>query len=165
MILDICLESGKVIGIGKLKIFITDNFPHEIPTLSFLVAKNKDGKFISTCIQLLVDGEGETPDSSIKDLENKILDYLEIVFSDDNKKNSWDILHNAFNDDFASDYWKAYRNFQLNLAEKGISTNSKSALYKLITKLKKQISDLEEVTNKTEYGIELKVVDYQESAE
>lgn len=56
------IESGKVVGIGKLKIFMTEEFQHEIPTLSFVMAKDNSGHFVATCIPLIVEGVGETPD-------------------------------------------------------------------------------------------------------
>lgn len=161
---NVFVPAGIVVGIGKLKIFVTSSFPFEIPTLSFLVAKTGDGNFVSTCIQLMIDGEGETPTSAINSLKGNVLDYLKTLFGSEYKDSAWDSLHDLFNDDFSNSYWKAYRDIQLNLAQNGISTDSKSALYELINKLQKQISDLEEVINKDEKDISVKVVDYQEPA-
>lgn len=43
------VPTGEVVGIGKLKVFATKEFPHEIPTFSFLVAKADDGRFLASC--------------------------------------------------------------------------------------------------------------------
>lgn len=161
---DISVPAGKVVGIGKLKIFISDDFPYEIPTFSFLVAKTDDGKFVATCIQLLIDGDGETSASAIDRLCSHIVGHLKMLFDGENVIDAWTQLHDSFNDDFANSYWKAYRDIQLNLAEQGISTDSKSVLYGVIAKLKKQIVDLKEAIDRKESGIEVKLVDYQEPA-
>lgn len=161
---DLAVPAGKVVGIGKIKIFCTNDFPYEIPTLSVIVAKTNKGDFVSTCIQLLLDADGETPRSSMEKLKSHILDYLKTLFSDDFKETAWDMLHNTFNDDFANPYWKVYRDFQLDLAENGIPTDSKSAMIELIAKLEKQIADLRSVIDNGKSDFEAKIVDYQEPA-
>ena len=163
MDLDIKIPSGKVIGIGKVKIFVTNDFPYEIPTLSFIVSKNNKGEFISTCIHLLVEGVGETPDASMENLKNNIYQYLNILFDCENKDIAWEQLLKTFNDSFSIPYWDVYRTVQIKLAKKGISTDSKSALYEIITKLRNQINDLEEAIQKQD-KFSLKIVDYKETA-
>lgn len=157
----ITIPTGKVIGIGKLKVFATDAFPHEIPTLSFLVSRAEGGMFVSTCIQLMLDSEGETPNQACDRLKNLVLHHLNTLF-EKCKENSWESLHKSFNDNFSAPYWDAYRDFQLNLAEQGISTDTKTALYKRITELEGQINDLRAMIDNSNKSLSAKIVDYQE---
>ena len=158
---EITTVAGKAVGIGKLKVFATNDFPHEIPTLSFIVSRSDDGMFIATCIQLMLDSDGETPYQACNGLKSLVLHHLDTLFSrcgDD----AWDLLHESFNDDFSSPYWKAYRNFQLNLAERGISTDTKTALYGRISELERQINDLRAIIDNSDVRLSAKIVDYQE---
>lgn len=79
----VSVPSGEVVGIGKIKVFFTENFPHEIPTLSFIVAKTDDGRFVASCIQLVTDGEGASEEEAINCMEENCRSYLDSIFSDD----------------------------------------------------------------------------------
>lgn len=157
------IPSGKVIGAGKIKIFMTTEFPYEIPTLSFIVSKDNGGNFISTCIQLIIDGSGETPQSAMQNMKSHIIDFLTTLFLPENKEFSWEQLHSLFNDTMTQDLWCAYRDFQLNCAEKGISTSVSNVLYDKIAELNKQIADLQSVIKKKNNKIETKIVEYKEN--
>lgn len=157
------IESGKVVGIGKLKIFMTENFPHEIPTLSFVMAKDSDGHFVATCIQLIIEGIGETTDSAMENMRTHVMDFLTTLFTEMSSDDVWEQLHELFNENMMQDLWAVYRDFQLNLAEQGISTSTKSALYDRIAELEKQIADLKALVEKNE-RFEIRIVDYKEAA-
>jgi hypothetical protein len=160
------LPCGVVVGIGKLKVFASDYFSHEIPTLSFTVAKDDSGCFTATCIQLVLEGDGRTPDAAISNMRNTVLDFLTRLFSTEKTKDSaWAQLHELYNDSISGDYWKAYRDMQLNLAEQGISTDTKQIYIDEITELKKRIVELEGIiASDSKKSFTVKIVDYQESA-
>ena len=157
------IESGKIVGIGKLKIFMTEKFKHEIPTLSFVMAKDKDGRFVATCIQLIVEGFGETTDAAMESMRSHVMEYLETLFSKLEVDDAWEQMHELFNENSMQGLWSAYRDFQLNLAQQGISTSMRSALYNKIAELEKQIADLKASAEKNE-KFEIRVVDYKEAA-
>ena len=166
MTLDITVLAGEVIGIGKLKIFATEDFSHIIPTLSFVVAKDNKGIFTATCIQLLIDGDGGTPNAAMKSMGAHVKDFLTTLFGNDKtKEQAWAQLHDLYQDSFAEPYWNAYRNVQLNLAEQGINTDSKTAVFNYIAKLEKQIADLRAIIESQPIAnFEPTVVDYEEPA-
>lgn len=157
------IASGKVVGIGKLKVFATEEFPYEIPTFSFLVSRAENGMFVATCIQLMLDSEGDTPNHACDGLKNIVLHHLDILFGKGGNF-AWDALHESFNDDFAAPYWKAYRDFQLNLSEQGISTDTKTVLYNHISELERQINDLRSMIDNSNVRFSAKIVNYQERA-
>lgn len=61
----VIISQDEVVGIAKLKVVTSDNFPHEIPMLSFIVAKT-DTRYVSICIHLLIESYGDTPDNGHK---------------------------------------------------------------------------------------------------
>lgn len=158
---EITTSVGKVVGIGKLKIFATPDFPHEVPTLSFIVSRAESGMFVATCIQLMLDSEGETPNQACDGLKNIALHHLNMLFGR-GEAVAWNSLHGAFNDDVSDLYWKAYKDFQLNLAEQGISTDTKTVLYERISELERQINDLRAMIDNSNVRFSVKIVDYQE---
>ena len=155
---NIVVPSGTVVGIGKVKVFFTESFPHEIPTLSFLVSKTDDGRFVASCIQLVTDGEGESEKEAIGNMERHCRNYLDKLFSD-KKINPWDELQELFSEPM-EEYWAAYRQMQVNFAEKGISTSIQKSLEEKIVQLYSEIDALKENNKQTS----LKVVSYQQAA-
>lgn len=153
----VSVPAGKVVGIGKIKVFFTENFPHEIPTLSFIVAKTDDGRFVASCIQLVTDGEGASEEEAINRMEENCRSYLDSIFSDDKIK-PWDELRDLFSEPM-EEYWSAYRSMQVNFAERGISTSIQSALEEKIKQLNSEIAALKENNSQTN----LKVVVYQKA--
>ena len=110
------IPCGVVVGIGNLKILASDSFPHGIPTLSFTVAKDKSGCFTATCIQLVLEGDGETPEMAIINMLNTVISFLTKLFSTEKTKGTaWEQLHELSNDNITKDYWNAYRDMQLNM--------------------------------------------------
>ncbi len=155
---DVSVPSGKVVGIGKMKVFFTENFPHEIPTLSFVVAKTEDERYVASCIHLATDGEGASEKEAISNMEKHCRSYLDSIFSDDKIK-PWDEIQELFSEPM-EEYWKAYRIMQVNFAEKGISTSIQNALEEKITQLTNEIAALKEKNRQTS----LKVIAYQKVA-
>lgn len=160
------LPCGSVVGIGKLKVFASDSFSHEIPTLSFTVSKDESGYFTATCIQLVLEGDGGTPDSAISNMQNTVVSFLTKLFSTEKTKGSaWEQLHELYNDSISREYWNAYRDMQLNLAEQGISTDTKQMYINEIIKLKERIAELEGIiASDLVKPFTAKIVAYQETA-
>jgi hypothetical protein len=163
----ITVPRGEVIGIGKLKVFPTNAFPYEIPMLSFLVIKTDPDSYVSTCIQLHVDGYGENPDKAKEDMKENCIAFLHDNFNNPRAKDKcWVNLHGLFTDS-PQDLWEAYRNIQLDLAEQGVSTDITSFLIDRIADLEQQVVFLKAVKEKTAHGdtsFEAKIIDYRATA-
>jgi hypothetical protein len=158
---------GSVIGIGKLKVFPSKAFPYEIPMLSFIVTKTAQGAYVSTCIQLHLDGYGEDPEIARNVMLDHCVDFLNENFTNPKAKaKCWDNLRELFTEP-STELWAAYRDVQINLAERGVSTDITSILIDRITELEKQLSDLRAMKEKAAIGdgrFEAKIVDYQRVA-
>jgi len=112
---------GKVIGIGEVKVVRTMEFDYEIPSLSFVVIHKKDGNYVSSCIQLQMDGYGETAYHAQRDMADNITYYLYKNFSDEYyKEHCWENILDLFesNED-TNILWDKYHTFQIMLAEQG----------------------------------------------
>ena len=138
----------QVIGIGKLKIPRTLDFNYEIPMLSFIVVKNIDGRFTSTCLHLLVDGYGNAVDTAVNDMIAAIESFLRSNFKNLEINDAWHNLKDLSHaDEYSSALWNAYRDFQFDLASEGRATDSVEALKKRIRQLNKRIEQLEAENN------------------
>lgn len=162
---NVVLPCGTVVGIGKLKVFVSKSFPHEIPTLSFTVAKDETGCFTATCIQLVIEADGDTPNAAIRNMQERVIYFLNTLFTKQETKDfAWEQLHEFYNTAIMEQYWQAYRDFQLNLAESGVSTDTKRVYQEEINKLRQRIVDLEAMIGwQNEHKIETKIVEYQEN--
>jgi len=136
---------GDVVGIGKLKIPRTLEFNHEIPMLAFIVVKKTNGKYVSTCLHLLVDGYGNAIDVAVNDMINAIESFLRSNFEHLSADEAWLNLKDlAHADEYSSPLWNVYRDFQFDLAANGKSTDTVDALRKRIRQLNKRIEQLEQ---------------------
>lgn len=157
---DIILPMGKVVGIGKLKVFTTTDFPYVIPTLSFIVTQSDDKSYTASCLHLLLDSSADNDKDAVDRLNENCSDFLKTLFSGKiSKENAWSELYELVNSDCTSEYWKAYRSVQFLLAEKGIDLKfEKEKFYeKRIQELQNQIEILKNVQNE----FESRVVSYQ----
>ena len=78
---------------------------------------------------------------------------------------AWKRLHELYNTAVMQQYWQAYRDFQLNLTENGVSTDTKRVYQEEISKLKQRIVDIKAMLGwESSYTIETKIVEYQENA-
>ncbi|MDR0877643.1 MAG: hypothetical protein LBN21_06290 [Treponema sp.] len=161
------VSRGEVTGIGKLKVFPKSSFPYEIPMLSFLVVKINSDAYVSTCIQLQVDGYGEDPEKAREDMRENCIEFLHENFSNPKaREKCWENLHTLFAGS-SQELWVAYRTVQLDLAEQGVSTDITSFLIDRIADLEQQIAVLKAVKEKTANGdtsFEAKIVDYRATA-
>lgn len=135
---------GNVIGIGRVKIPKTTEFNYEIPLLSFVVIKKREGGFISSCIHLQMDGYGQTADEAQIDMIDNILYFLDENFNNpDYADYSWANLLNLFEANASSNtLWDCYHAFQIILAEGGHATDQHSPL-QLMRSLLDRIEALE----------------------
>ena len=154
------VSRGEVEGIGKLKIPRTADFNYEIPMLSFLVIKEKEGEFVSSCIHLQVDGYGTADDSAIADMIINIEYFLKANFSRLSKQDAWlNLIDLSFVDKDNMETWNAYRNVQFRLAALGIPTDNVENLRKKIDQMQRRIEQLEKENEKLEQELSL-IVEY-----
>lgn len=117
---------GEVRGIGELTVSST-TLP-EIPLLSFIVIEMNDTDerfpsfvYVSTCIELQMDGYGKTAEEAMKNMCKHCADYLKVLFTDEKyKRYAWSNLRDLFHLDATSlELRNAYNDVRLNLAERG----------------------------------------------
>lgn len=156
---NITVPTGKVIGIGKIKVFPSDDFPYVIPTLHFVVAKTEQGEYTASCMQLLQDGAGSNEHEAVARLNLHCKVFLEGMFQHLAPEDAWEQLHELMESDCAKGYWDAYNNFQLNFAERGIDLKGGTAkLYQeRLRELEEQIEILKNAVGK----FQLEVVGYR----
>jgi len=154
------VSRGEVIGIGKVKIPRTMEFKYEIPMLSFLVIQEPNGKFISSCIHLRIDGYGIADDASVDDMIDSISSFLKANFIRLSISDAWENLKDlSHTDDYTTELWNAYRDVQFNLASRGIPTDSVESLRKRITQMQRRIEQLESENAELREELSL-IVDY-----
>lgn len=156
---DITVPTGKVIGIGKLKVFTTEYFPYIIPTLSFIVAKDDTGSYTASCIHLLLDSSADNDREAVERLQQNCKSFLSDLFEQMDKDAAWNELHELVNSRCSEPFWKAYRDIQLNLSEKGIELKfEKEKFYeKRVKELESQIAVLKSI----KASMDVRVVSYQ----
>jgi len=154
------ISRGEVVGIGKVKIPRTTEFSHEIPMLSFLVIQEADGKFISSCIHLRIDGYGSADDASVEDMIDSISSFLKANFMRLSAGDAWKNLQELSHiDEDTTELWNAYRDVQFNLAAMGVPTDSVESLRKRIAQMQRRIEQLESENAELREELSL-IVDY-----
>lgn len=155
----ITVPTGQVVGIGKLKVFASDDFPYVIPTLSFVVAKTEAGECTASCMQLLIEGTAENEQEAVERMNENCKLFLRSLFNRLEKTDAWEELHELANSELTKDYWKAYRDVQLDLAEQGkeLKFEREKFYENKIQELEKQIERLKSL--KQDFQVE--VVSYQ----
>jgi hypothetical protein len=143
---------GEVVGIGKLKVFPSNNLPYEIPMLSFLVVKEQENIYSSICIHLHIDGDGSSPEEAREVMKDHILDFLQENFTKERAQGlAWDHLKNLFLlDTTTHELWDAYRTLQVQFSQDGIQTDITAELLDRIEYLQNQINKLNTVKEKLE---------------
>lgn len=137
---------GKTVGIGRVKVPKMFCFNYEIPLLSFIVTKEGDGDFISSCIHLQMDGYGDTETAAITDMVSNVVYFLYENFNNEKyRKTCWLNLLDLFKSNKNSDVlWDKYHAVQLMLAERGIATDNYSSLQDKIKDLESKVKELED---------------------
>jgi len=146
------ISRGIVVGIGKLKVFPSYNFPYEIPMLSFLVVQEQENTYSSICMHLHIDGDGASPEEARENMKDHILEFLEMNFRGNRAEGpAWDHLNELFQiDDTTRELWNAYRTSQIKCSQYGIQTDITVELLDRIEKLQNQINRLTNVKEKIE---------------
>lgn len=120
----ITTSRGEVIGIGELKIFSSKAIPYEFPMLSSVVINDADNSYVSTCIDLHIDGDGFKPEIAIDNMINNVMEFLRVNFAEiRNKERAWDYLKElSIIDDNSVELWNAFSVLQLTLFQEGLKT-------------------------------------------
>jgi hypothetical protein len=140
----IFVPRGEVIGIGKFKMRKSAKFKLEIPRLSFVLIKESDRSFVSTCVHLRTDGYGETEEYAIIDMIENASYLLQENFSNPHKEKAWESLEDWFQcDEWSSPLWNAYHGVQIEMAKQDWSTDNFEILQQKIESLEKRVGKLE----------------------
>jgi hypothetical protein len=144
---DVTVSRGEVVGIGKIKVFPSNNLPYEIPMLSFLVVREQENVYSSICIHLHIDGDGASPEEARENMKDHILDFLHENFAGERAQGpAWDHLKELFLlDDTTRELWDAYRTLQVQFSQDGIRTDITAELLDRIADLQSQIAKLHAV--------------------
>jgi hypothetical protein len=149
----ILISRGEVIGIGRIKV-PKKMFKREIPRLSFIVIKENEESFVSTCIHFHIDGYGLNLESSVDDMETKIKFFLKKNFEELDKKSAWNNLRNlSHSSAWANDLWSAYHDVEFGLAEEGEATDTLDDLIERIYELESKTKNLEAIKSSLEKGM------------
>jgi len=136
----ITVSRGEVAGIGKLKIPRTNECDHEIPMLSFIDIRESDGSFISTCINLRIDGYGKAIDDAEINMVENVFYFLRMNFSKMEADDAWDNLRGLFkSDDWSNELWDAYREVQIRLSMDGKATDSTAEIAFKLSELESRV--------------------------
>jgi hypothetical protein len=149
---NVTTSRGEVVGIGKIKVFPSNNLPYEIPMLSFLVVKEQENVYSSICIHLHIDGDGASPEEARENMKDHILDFLHENFTKERAQGpAWDHLKELFLlDEATRELWDAYRTLQVKFSQDGIQTDITADLLDRIEYLQNQINRLNTVKEKLE---------------
>jgi hypothetical protein len=161
----ISISRGEVVGIGKVKMPKTREFGHEIQILTFLVIKEAETSYISTCIHLHIDGYGKSAEDSYRDMFENIYLFLCKNFEKLSIEDAWQNLEELFmSDEWSCELWDAYHKVQIQLSMRGISTDNTENLLKRIKQLEARVRKLksQEARNIEEEIMKLsnKLIDY-----
>ena len=149
---NIVVSRGEVVGIGKIKVFPSNNLPYEIPMLSFLVVKEQENTYASICIHLRIDGDGASPEEARENMKDHIIEFLYANFNGDRAEvQAWNHLRELFLLDATThELWDAYRTAQIRYSQSGINTDITAELLDRIEHLQNQINRLMTVKEKLE---------------
>jgi hypothetical protein len=164
---------GRVRGIGELTVSST-TLPG-VPLLSFIMIEMKDTDerfpvftYVSTCIQLQMDGYGETAKEAMEDMCKHCAEYLETLFTDEKcKQYAWRNLHELFHlDETSLELQNAYNDARLNLAEQGKYTDITSPLVAIIRGKDAELARLKarDKTESDKDDVSVRVIQYEEAA-
>jgi hypothetical protein len=140
-------DRGEVLGIGKLKVPGSPDFDFTIPRLSFLVIRDIDGEYVSTCIHLQIDGYGKTEGDAILDMIDSVTLFLRENFTNPRCKDmGWirfeELLRESTHQE--TELWDAYHSVQARLSMAGVPTDKTEELWALIKQLQKRVERLED---------------------
>jgi hypothetical protein len=112
--------------------------------LSFLVIKESEDSYISTCIHLHIDGYGKSVEEANRDMFENVYYFLCKNFEKLPIKEAWENLEELFlSDEWSCELWDAYHKVQIRLSRRGISTDNTQDLFKRIKQMEEQVKKLE----------------------
>ena len=163
--MEVIMDSS-IVGIGKLKVFPSKDFEDEIPILSFIL-KKRDNLYVSICLQLQIEGYGIDPDEAKDNMKNTCFEFLRKNAEADTKVR-WNNLKELFMiDEINLPLWNEYREAQIYLAQKGISSDLTTRYIDKINALEKEIADLKAEKEKCAIGsssMNCEIIDYKRIA-
>jgi len=149
---------GEVVAIGEFKIRNSEEFPYEIPRFSYIIVKEAENTYASTCIDLHIDGDGATPDEAEANMGENVYDFLCVNFAKDRGNGpAWDYLKELYViDENSKESWDVFSRYKLDLAKEGIKTDVACELMERVFSLKEEIDSLAKLNTTKEE--ELKVL-------
>jgi hypothetical protein len=126
-------KRGEVVGIGTINSLKFKNLTKKLPVFSFVVLQGKNGEkglFIATCIDLRIDGYGNSDLNAIECMNKNVCRFLLENFTNPKcKENAWGNLERLSRfDDWSKELWNVYRTALYKFAEKNKSLYSMSIL-------------------------------------
>jgi hypothetical protein len=143
---------GEVVAIGELKIRNSEEFPYEVPRLSYIITREAENMYASTCIDLHVDGDGITPDKADENMRKNVFEFLCVNFDKDRSNGpAWDYLRELSTiDENSKESWDAFNRFKVDLAQNGRKTDWASELMEKISALREEIARLTDLNTTKE---------------
>lgn len=153
----VIIARGEVIAIGELNVHKTIEFPYEIPRLSFILIQDSEKTYTSTCIDLHIDGDADSPDEALTRMEDNVYEFLRVNFNEKRSDSqAWEYLKELSDiDDNSKELWNAYSRFKINLAKKGDKTDFVSEIMEIINSLKDEIETLNNLHDLKENEMEI----------
>jgi hypothetical protein len=160
---DLRTDRGTVVGIGRVKIprMPKHGFDYEVPVFCYIAVKSAHdepttvewdgGNYIATCINLRIDGYGNTCEEAERNMARNVFEYVHKIFrhNESNAYAAWDnILSLWLSNGRSSQLWDAFNTAQIELAKTGRSLDSSTAqskAYEKIIELEKKVRELEEL--------------------
>jgi Zn-dependent peptidase ImmA (M78 family) len=110
------VSRGNVVGIGKVKIPSTPILNHNIKWFSFLDIQESENSFVSTCINLRIDGYGETKEEAENDMFESMIYFLYQNFNKLSSKYARENINELYeSDDWSKELWDVYHKAQVQL--------------------------------------------------
>jgi len=128
-----CTNRGVAVGIGTINILKMKINSKVLPVFSFIVLKGnkEEGElFIATCIDLRIDGYGNSELNAIENMNKNVFCFLLDNFTNPKcRNNAWSNLEKlARFDDWSKELWNIYKAIQYKFAEKNKSLYGMSFL-------------------------------------
>lgn len=142
---------GEAVAIGEFKIRNSEEFPYEVPRLSYIIIHDSKTTYVSTCIDLHIDGDGGTPEEAEANMGKNVFEFLCANFAKNRSKGrAWDFLKELMTiNDNSKQLWNAYSYCKIELGRGGLKTDLASDLIDRVTVLKSEIERLTKLdTNK-----------------
>lgn len=120
---NISVPTGEIIGIGKLKMsHLLYGNSVRFPEFSFVVAKSEDGNYTASCLNLCLDAISSQHNEAVDRLVTTCNEFITTLFALC-PDTAWEQLFELADSD-DSEWWKAYRQFEILLAKNGIDTHT-----------------------------------------